>query len=208
MDAGFDTVVGIDIETHKNYPGDFILGDVLQSPVNIMDFDFIWASPPCQRFSVSSRFGDNDWQRHPDIIPATRALLEPHPFTCIENVPRAPIRADVVLTGPVVGLPYILRKRHFELSFYMLAPPYQKSLDVHLWREGKAATITKSLSSSSHFYNRKSVGLSGKLKVREARELMGIGERVPMTANEVGEAVPPPYAEIIARAAIALNARG
>ena len=40
-----------------------------------------------------------------------------HPYTVIENVPTAGLRADIVLTGPLVGLPYIERRRHFEVSW-------------------------------------------------------------------------------------------
>lgn len=49
--AGFDKIVGIDIEKQKNYPFDFIQGDALRPPVNFDDFDLIHASPPCQRFT-------------------------------------------------------------------------------------------------------------------------------------------------------------
>ena len=51
--AGFDTVVGIDNKKHRNYPFDFIQADVTDLPVDVHDFDFVWASPPCQRFSIA-----------------------------------------------------------------------------------------------------------------------------------------------------------
>ncbi len=57
-----------------------------------------------RRSATLQRGGPAAAARHPDLIPQTRALLAPHPFTIIENVPRAPIRADVVLTGPMVLL--------------------------------------------------------------------------------------------------------
>ena len=122
FDAGFKEVVGVDIKKPRDYPGDFVQGDVRELSVRLDEFDFIWASPPCQRFSVSTRSRGNDWKNHPDFIPVTRDLLRDHPFTVIENVMRAPIRADVVLTGPSVGLERIRRTRHFETSFFCWSP--------------------------------------------------------------------------------------
>ena len=49
--AGFE-VVGIDIKPHKNYPGHFIQADIHDLPLLIKDFDFVWSSPPCQKFSI------------------------------------------------------------------------------------------------------------------------------------------------------------
>ena len=50
QNSGFE-VIGIDIKPHKNYPGHFIQADVHDLPVELAIADFVWASPPCQRFS-------------------------------------------------------------------------------------------------------------------------------------------------------------
>lgn len=84
-------------------------------------FDFIWASPPCQAFS-SAR--DNRTAKRPavNLIPMTRRLIEASGKPgVIENVPRAPIRCDFMLEGPMVGIPDMVRRRHFE--FIGLRPP-------------------------------------------------------------------------------------
>ena len=99
--AGFDEIVGIDIADHrKAYPGHFILGDALNPPARLEDFDFVWASPPCQAFSLAT-YGSGKAHRDdlPNLIPHTRELLSAHPWTAIENVRHAPVRPDVVLTG-------------------------------------------------------------------------------------------------------------
>ena len=76
--AGFE-VVGIDHKPHPNYPGHFIQGDALNPPVNLEDFDFIWASPPCQKFSTALNHSNKSRDNHPNLIPQTRALLNGHP---------------------------------------------------------------------------------------------------------------------------------
>ena len=91
--AGFD-VVGVDIERRhaRIYPGDFICGDATRPPVDLADFDLVWASPPCQRFSLASMVRGNAHRlQHPDLIPEIRALVAGHPWTVIENVPPAPM---------------------------------------------------------------------------------------------------------------------
>ena len=199
--AGFDTIVGIDNKKHRNYPFDFIQADATELPVDIHDFDFVWASPPCQRFSVATRCHGNDWKRHPDFMPFVREALALHPWTCIENVPNAPLRKDVILTGRSMGLPRIDRKRVFETSFFMLYPKpiFAPRRD---WEGGFMVTVTKSLSCASHYYPRKRAGLPGNVSVKEANEVMGIPSHYYLTGNEIGEAVPPPYSRFIAEEAI------
>ena len=194
MRAGY-RVVGVDTDRRcgRPYPGEFIVADALNPPCSLDSFDLVWASPPCQRWSAATRSaGSTVAGSHPDHIAAVRELLRPHPRTVIENVPFAPIRADLVLTGPQVGLPRILRRRHFELSWLVLGPaPGGARAPI-----ADQVTITTSLSSTPHYWRRKAQGLSGRVPLAEARETMGI--TVPMSCRQVGEAVPPPYAEYIA----------
>lgn len=199
--AGF-YVIGIDIKKPSSYGGhEFIQADIHNLPFkDLLWADFVWASPPCQLFSVSSRYGDNDWKRHPNLIPITRQLLKPHPYTCIENVPGAPLRYNIVLTGKSVGLGRLERRRHFEASFCMFHSKPER-LERWKWTLGIAGTITTSMSSSSHFYNRKANGLPGRIPNSVAKGIMGIPYPYKMTDAEIGEAVPPPMAELIAREA-------
>jgi len=190
----------VDIKRRSNYPYDFIEADAVSLDIDLSQFDFIWASPPCQRYSVATK-SQRDYrpEDYPDLVDPIRRKLAGHPYTCIENVIGAPLRRDLVLTGPSVGLDRIERKRAFELSFPVLgpgAPPLPRSA----WTSGKAITITTSLSCKSHFYPRKRAGLPGRVPATEAAAAMGIFR--PMTGHEVGEAIPPAYAEFIAREAI------
>ena len=145
-------------------------------PVSIDEFDLIWASPPCQRFSLATKCRGNDWEKHVDLIPITQEVLKGHPYTCIENVPLAPIRRDVVLIGTSVGLGRLERKRIFECSFFIMYPtPCQ--LPRWKWEQGIAGTITTTLCSKSHFYPRKRVGKKGRIPNWEAKENYGYPAR-------------------------------
>ena len=203
QEAGFD-VTGVDLnpECAEYYPGAFILADATKPPVDIRSFDFIWASPPCQAFSVAS----NPRARalHPDLTKITRELLAEHRLTCIENVPSAPIRKDLILSGPTVGLHRILRRRVFELSFDLKwacpQPPVLRSPRSE-WEAGRMCSITKSLRAPASYYTRRDAGLKGEIPVAEAREVMGI--TIPDLPKEmVGEAVPPPMARYIGERAM------
>lgn len=197
--AGF-TVTGVDIKRRTNYPYAFIEADAVSLDIDLSQFDFIWASPPCQRYSVATKSQkDFDADAYPDLVDPIRQKLAGHPFTCIENVLGAPLRRDLILSGPSVGLTRIERKRAFELSFPILGPG-APGLPRSAWTSGHAITVTTSLSCKSHFYPRKRAGLSGRVPPAEAAEAMGIHRR--MTAHEVGEAIPPAYSEFIAREAI------
>lgn len=115
--VGFD-VVGVDIRPQPNYPFEFHQADALEwcwrNEPGIR-FDAIHASPPCQAYIRGGSQATDG--RHPDLLPATRELLELAgvPWV-IENVPGAPMRADVVLCGSHFGL-NIRRHRWFELSW-------------------------------------------------------------------------------------------
>lgn len=200
IEAGFD-VVGVDVRPQPNYPGRFIQGDAVMPPVNICDFDLVWASPPCQAFSTAGHQTKAERAaRHHNYIPATRALLAEHPRTIIENVRSAPIRPDIKLTGPMFGLHRIERMRWFELSFYVLQPPI---LRVPAWKFAccKAFTITKRLG-----YQRPGVqwrrkhGLTTCINRHVALEAMGI--KRDLRAAEIGEAIPPAYSKWLAEQAL------
>ena len=203
--AGFE-VVGVDIKPHPNYPGHFIQADVHNLPVSIDDFSFVWASPPCQRFSMGTQSAkDKDcWKEHPDLIPITREILSQHPLTCIENVPKAPIRPDLVLTAPTVGLPFMHRKRHFELSFFMMHTPCWDT-DKLLKSSGLVFTIRASgigAMNTEKQAKRDSIGLPRIVPQDVRKTFMGIPYFIEMNDKEIGEAVPPAYSEYIAREAL------
>ena len=194
--AGF-SVVGIDIECQPAYPGTFVQANALLPPVDLAAFDFVWASPPCEIFSSARNGHRTKPTRWGDLIDPVRRLLESHPYTCIENIPLAPIRPDVILTGPACGLPRIRWVRHFELSFFALYPnPVIPPRSLS--RDGFLITPTRGGASNHQIRMRRNAGLSSVPNLAEKKTAKGIPDKVMMTHHQVGGAVPPPYAEFIA----------
>ena len=127
--AGFE-VTGVDREDHRasyeRHGKTFIQGDVLTLDISfIRQFAFVWASPPCQfacTIIPKSQREQHEakWrqeQRHLNLIPATRALLERAgvPFA-IENVMGAQheLRNPIRLCGTQFGLA-VYRHRYIEI---------------------------------------------------------------------------------------------
>jgi DNA (cytosine-5)-methyltransferase 1 len=200
--AGF-RVIGIDHRPQPRYCGDhFIQADALRPPVRLEDFDLIWASPPCQAYSIANtRWG----YEYPDLIVATRALLDRHPCTVIENVATAPIRADVVLVGSMFGLD-VARRRHFEVTGF--TPPF--ALIPHTTKTtmngGLACVAGRGANRGRWKGNWLSMPaeLRAKLSKRNCKAgweaAMGIDW---MNRDELAQAIPPDYATFIARAFLA-----
>ena len=178
--AGFD-VTGVDLRPQPRYPFRFVQADALAPPLDLAAFDFIWASPPCQAFSKAGKLQGNS---HPRLIePVRRMLREAGRPYVIENVPGAPLLNPAVLCGSMFGL-RVHRPRGFVTSFPMpfdLAPPAGRQAKMgRPVRDGELIHVV------GHFSN-----------VPLARDAMDIGW---MTQGELALAIPPAYAEFIARA--------
>lgn len=184
-DAGFH-VVGVDIKPQPRYAGDqHIVADAMAYPLE--GFDLIWASPPCQRYSVHCRnMGTAD--QHPDHLPGIRERLRASgAHWVIENVPGAPMRADLVLCGSMFGL-QVIRHRRFECSFAIpsLVPRCQHSgNEVPVYGHGTPS------------WHRKRHGRNFHLADRAAA--MGIDW---MSRDELAESIPPAYSDFIGRLAM------
>jgi DNA (cytosine-5)-methyltransferase 1 len=177
--AGFE-VIGVDIAPQPHYPFPFHLADALAFPLD--GFDFIWASPPCQRYTLCQRIRGNE---HPDLIAAVRERLRASgkPWV-IENVVGAPLIDPVELCGAMFGLK-VYRHRLFECSFPVEPPPHS-SHQAPLRKMGRPPQPGDFMHVVGNF--------SG---VRQAREAMGISW---MPRDKLREAIPPAYAEFIGRA--------
>jgi DNA (cytosine-5)-methyltransferase 1 len=187
--AGFD-MVGVDIRPQPNYPFEFVECDALLylDVYPLKDFDAIHASPPCQAYT---QLGNGN---HPRLIEPTRELLEATglPYV-IENVVGAPLLKPTLLCGSMFAL-HVRRHRLFETNFAVMAPPchhgwrneiraYYGKKGWLIWTPGGAAVQKK---------GRKPI-LRG--SVEQAPEDMGIDWM--QTWDELREAIPPAYTELI-----------
>jgi len=183
--AGFD-IVGVDLHPQPRYPFTFIQADALCFPLT--GFDFIWASPCCQRYTVGAK-GKGTAHNHPDFIaPLRRRLVRTGLPYCMENVMGAPLIDPVILTGDMFGL-HTYRRRHFECNFWVPQPPIGKPFGPKT-RPG-AVTIT------GHSGGTRSK--NGAVNGDGAAWRAALGLPHYVTNKECAQAIPPAYAEYIAR---------
>jgi len=192
--AGFDEIVGVDINPQPNYPFAFIQGDALEPPVRLDDFDLIHASPPCQAYAgLASKDG-----RHPDLIPPTRKLLQGYPYV-IENIEGAPLVNAARLCGSMFGLG-VRRHRRFETSFLLMTPPCNHNgheIRGYYGRNYGPALV------SADAIQRKGRKPLYRGTIEEGKADMGIDW---MGWDELREAIPPAYTKYIGEAFLAQTA--
>ena len=182
--AGFDEITGIDIEPQPEYPFEFRCGDALDLPIHYLkEFDFIWASPPCQAYTWAAKRWDNEY---PTLIEDTRLMLDGVIFTppyVIENVMEAPIKRDLVLCGEMFGLG-VIRHRAFELSGFWVMEP-EHSPHKGRVKDGDYVTV------AGH-------GGDGRASLKSWQDAMGIDWITDK--KMLAQAVPPAYAKYIGEA--------
>ncbi len=178
----FDEIVGVDIEPQPRYPFKFIQADALDYLAQHgREYDFIHASPPCQKFTRARKLQGNE---HHDFIPDTRRLiaLAHKPFV-IENVEEAPLLNPYRLCGVMFGMK-TYRHRLFETNFKMMVPHHAEHAESSV-KMGRPISGEDFIHIVGHF--------SG---VPIARRVMGMP-----WANQYGlaQAVPPAYTRWIAQ---------
>lgn len=184
--AGFD-VTGVDVAPQPHYPFPFIQADATTVPLD--GYDAYHASPPCQdHMQTPHRKHGTGW-----MLPATRERLQAtgKPWV-IENVPGAAMRADYRLCGCLFGLHLpggigqLVRERWFETSwhgFEMRPPCYHRGNAISVVGHGTPAWVRSKLGRNP--------------TIAEYRAVMGIDW---MNRDELSQAIPPPYTELIGAA--------
>ncbi len=203
--AGFD-IVGVDNRPQPNYPFDFVQDDALAllSTLTVRGqwdespFDAIHASPPCQAFTqMSARWRGKGTKadEHPDLLTPTRELLPQTglPYV-VENVQGAKhhMQATLWLHGGMFGLG-VHRPRLFESNVAMLAPKAAQCVGPIGVYGTKPDGLTTYRYRNNGNYKGKSLIRAAK-SIEEASAVMGIDW---MTWDEIREAIPPAYTELI-----------
>ncbi len=194
--AGFD-VVGVDINPQPRYPFMFVQADALEFlERNWRHFDAIHGSPPCQQWTPLHSLHPD--KVYPEYIDVFRAAAERTglPFV-IENVMSAPLRKDrsIVLCADNMGLRTI-RHRRFEYGGGLVLDQPR-----HYPHRARTATSRRRERWAQGWH----VSITGDVGVYVGPEAMGIDW---MNGDELCEAIPPSYTELVGRALIDhLNAR-
>lgn len=203
MDAGFE-VLGVDCLPQPRYPGRFVLADALRPPVRLADFDLVWASPPCQRYSRATP--ERTREEHPDLISQVRKMLSEARVKAwvIENVPGAPLRPDLMLDGSMFDL-LIIRQRIFEIHGFR--PPFLLSRQrTETVSSGGLACVAGRGANKAWRDSWRAIpddikrALSRRNSAAGWRDAMSINW---MTREELRNAVPPAYTQWIGKAAAA-----
>ena len=182
--AGF-RVVGVDINPQPHYPFEFHQADALTFSLD--GYDVIHASPPCQEYSVSSRYYRQQGKSYPDLIaPMRRRLVEQDTPWIMENVRCAPLESPLLLCGSMFGL-LVQRHRFFESPWLMATlAPYSCRHDY--------IPFTVTGNGTPSWSRRKNQ------TVAQCRAAMGIDW---MTRAELSQAIPPAYTEWLGRQLLA-----
>lgn len=206
--AGFE-VIGVDVKPQPRYPFRFIQADALQFDFAKHRPVFVWASPPCQKFSpLAFRWDNHD--EHPDYIDPIRQRLKAWARSgglyAIENVEGAPLNISLRLCGTMFPGLKVIRHRIFETNFILGAPGphgYHPLVDIydrrtHHYHDKKPPDLFNAFPGRKHVMFTTVTGHTSSLKL--SSEAMGIDW---MTKKELNEAIPPAYSQHIGAAALA-----
>lgn len=181
-------IVGVDIKRQPRYPFAFVQADAMTC--SLEGFDFYWASPPCQAYTVARNIRKRE---HPKLIEPVRARLvgTGKPFV-IENVMGAPMLFSAMLCGTafdlkveIRGVEYELRRhRLFESNRMLLSPGCQHRRPV--------------IGIYGHGESRAMRGKRG-YQISTVAHRRTVMDMPWANRDEIAEAIPPAYSHFIAR---------
>jgi len=192
--AGFDEIVGVDINPQPHYPYRFshtdavgYLAELIWSE-SIYDYDAIHLSPPCQAFTRAShlRTAQGGVSKYADLLtPVLELLRDVEVPWVVENVPGAPgMDGAVVECGSAYGLG-VRRHRLFLSNLPLVGSGCDHKSQGRPW-------------GVYHVMNDQ-VPQGGRtaLTLEHGLEVMGVTRTIPW--NSLKEGFPPAYTEHIGR---------
>jgi DNA (cytosine-5)-methyltransferase 1 len=204
QEAGFEAW-GVDIEPQPHYVGEvFHRNDalnVLESFFHpwpewkVEGFDAIHASPPCQAFTAYRRTGNVG--DHPDLVAATRELLEATGLPWVmENVEGAPLVDPVVICGSMFEPPMDIRRHRLFETNWDLEPPMWPCRHKMQGGPRFPGGRSKERTGSSRGLVRATMEIgSWDIPLADQKQAMGIDWDV--TLPELSNAIPPAYTRFI-----------
>ncbi len=217
--AGFDEIVGVDINPQPRYPFEFVLGNALEYlDAHGREFDAIHASPPCQGYSIMNNLPWLKDKDYPHLILPTIEMLEGlgKPYV-LENVMGARNGAVGLrkrgleqhglqagyLCGGMFGLPFY-RHRLFATNWFWLQPGHPDHVGTvfkHPTPKDRANMVVTSGSLAAwqqgNGAQAEGVGVGHAKGWTKAAEAMGIDW---MKREELTQAIPPAYTKFIGEA--------
>jgi DNA (cytosine-5)-methyltransferase 1 len=197
-------IIGVDIVNQPRYPFQFRLANAMNYPLE--GFDFIWASPPCQAYTMMRYMGKSTGEGAPDLVGPIRERLSSNntPWV-IENVVGSPLKFAALLCGSAFGLG-VQRHRVFESTFLVLAPSCRHGnfSPTPVWGDGRPSRqeARKKVRPIAVYGDHprqsgdKTYRCNRARTLREGQHAMGIDW---MEWRELTQAVPPAYSEFILR---------
>lgn len=184
--AGFREIIGVDNEPQPNYPYTFFCEDAVEfMDCGLDDFDFIWASPPCQAYSWSAAGRRNSGYEYADLVSITREyLIQSGKPYIIENVVGAPLKDPVMLCGTMFPGLKVFRHRLFESNIPLV-------VEMSCNHAGHKVKTRRDAPGDFFTVAGKWVGT-----IAEWSDAMGINW---MTKKELAQAIPPAYSEYLSR---------
>lgn len=124
-------IVGVDIMPQPRYPFRHVVVDAMQFPLE--GYDFVWASPPCQGYSIMHNLPWLRDREYPMLVEPIRARLKAWGgLYVIENVAGAQRKAHMAanwLCGGMFGRRFY-RHRLFETNFSWWMPTHPRHRHV------------------------------------------------------------------------------
>ena len=184
--AGFDEIVGVDINHQRDYPYEFFQADAIEILKGDMPegFDVIHASPPCQAHTRAKhlRSAQGGESKYPDLLTPALELLRTkwsHKLWVVENVPGAPGMAGAAVEcGSAYGLG-VRRHRLFLANIPLVSSGCKHKEQGRPW--GVYHVMKDSIPQGGRTVT----------SIEQGWEVMGVDRDIPW--NSLKEGFPPAY---------------